>query len=433
MSVFAKNTSLAVGLFALIVFFSSITAYAAESGGVGAKPANPREENPRTQSIFVHEIKPGDSIEDAVLVTNSSGDNKNILVYPTDAQISSGGAFACEQKADSLDNEGSWIKLQKNEVSLDSNQSETIKFTISVPKDASPGEHNACIAIQAVEPPQKSSVSGVSLSFRSAIRVAITVPGEFKKGLSFESLSIKTKGNLLLINEKLRNSGNVSLDTNLQTKLKSLIGMTVNSTGGEFPILAGQTSEFNFELKKPFLGGFYLLNSSASYSDDPSTSLGESGNSTKTISSSKLVFVMPNTVMLVIYFVVAVLAILAIRKYIYKRKFDKEIKDKIINHTVKKNDTITSVSTQYQADWKITAKLNNLKPPYNLKGGDIIKVVPGEAYQPEKVTHEKTKKPKTKKNTPKISSAKPKAKSYTQKKSTKKAKSNKKVANKNKE
>ncbi len=408
----AKITNLAVGLFILFGFVSS--AYATESSGVGAKPANPRDDNPRTQSIFVHEISPGKSVEDAIIVSNSSDSARNILLYPTDAQISSGGAFACEQKADNLDNEGSWIKLKKEKLELSSNQSETIGFKIEVPNDASPGEHNACIAIQAVEPPQQSQVSGVTLSFRSAIRVAITVPGEFTKGLTFESLSVKNKGDLLLINEKLRNSGNVSLDTNLQTKLKTLFGTTVNSTGGEFPILAGQTSEFNFELKKPFIGGAYLISSSASYSDDPTTSLGEKGNSSKTVSKSKLIFVAPNPLMIVIYILLLAILVFISYKIISKRKYDKEIKGKIIEHKVKKKDSITSISKEYEADWKTIAKINKLKAPYILEGLEVINVVPGSNYIPKVVK-------KTKKKVSPKSDKKPKAKKSDSKKTKKKS------------
>jgi hypothetical protein len=70
----AKITNLAVGVF--LLFATVSTAYATESSGVGGKPANPRDDNPRTQSIFVHEISPGSSVDDAILVSNSSGSKK---------------------------------------------------------------------------------------------------------------------------------------------------------------------------------------------------------------------------------------------------------------------------------------------------------------------------------------------------------------------
>jgi hypothetical protein len=251
------------------------------------------------------------------------------------------------------------------------------------------------------------------------------VPGEFTKGLTFESLSIKSKDNLLLINQKLKNSGNVSLDTNLQTKLKTLIGTTASSTGGEFPILAGQTSEFNFELNKPFLGGFYLLNSSASYSDDPTTSLGEIGNSTNTVTKNKLVFITPNPIMIFIYTLLIALLVFALYKIISKRKYDKEIKDKIIEHKVKKKDSITSISKEYEANWKTIAKINKLKAPYILEGLEVIKVVPGANYIPKEVK-------KTKKKVSTKSEKKPKAiKSDTKK--TKKKSTNTKEGSKEKE
>jgi hypothetical protein len=387
----AKFASLAVGT--LILISSSSVALATESSGVGAKPANPREDNPRSSSIFVHEIEPGNQVKDAVLVSNNSGISKNIIIYPTDAQVSSGGAFACEQKADELNQEGGWIKLEKKELQLKSNSSESIGFTINVPKDASVGEHNACIAIQAIEAPAKSDINGVTLSFRSAIRVAVTVPGEYDKQLSFESLNIKHKNSsTMLVTQSLKNSGNVSLDTDMDTRLKTVIGITASEGGGEYPILAGQTAEFNFELKKPIWGGIYKLNADASYDESPDTSLGQKSQSNKTINKSKYILLAPHPLVSMLYVIIVLVAIYAFNLKREKDDFKKLAKEKSITHLVKSNENLMGIAQIYDSDWKQTAKLNKIKAPYTLIKGSELSVIPGESYNPPKT--------KTPKNNP---------------------------------
>lgn len=53
---------------------------------------------------------------------------------------------------------------------------EIIPFTITVPKNASVGEHNGCILIQEKKNSPKEDQAGMSLSVRTGIRVAVTVP-----------------------------------------------------------------------------------------------------------------------------------------------------------------------------------------------------------------------------------------------------------------
>src|SRR5687768_8632801 len=70
---------------------------AIEQGGLGGKPAHPKEDNPRSQSIFVHTLDAGTESRDGVQVINNTAETKSVLVYAVDSQISSGGAFACAQ------------------------------------------------------------------------------------------------------------------------------------------------------------------------------------------------------------------------------------------------------------------------------------------------------------------------------------------------
>jgi hypothetical protein len=178
-----------------IVFTLSYPAMAAENGGIGGKPANPRADNPRTESIFVYELKPGDSVKDEIEVYNNTELSKTINVYATDSVVSSGGGFACAQAVDEIKDVGSWITLSKNQVSLNAGAKEKIAFNVSVPNYAEPGEHNGCIAIQEADVESANVGNGIALSFRSAIRVAITVPGTITKELTIRDVTLKDKNN----------------------------------------------------------------------------------------------------------------------------------------------------------------------------------------------------------------------------------------------
>src|SRR5688572_30836407 len=109
-----RTILISFGIFIVLSIVFPNLVLAIEYGGVGGKPAYPREENPRTQSIFIFDLKPGEKQSDGVLVVNNTQETKTLVVYATDSQKSTDGSFACEQFEDVKDNVGSWIILEKS-------------------------------------------------------------------------------------------------------------------------------------------------------------------------------------------------------------------------------------------------------------------------------------------------------------------------------
>lgn len=105
-------------LSALLVFIPFLSAQAVEYGGFGGRPAYPRADNPRTESIFIHTLEPGAVQEEGVLVVNNTAEPKTLLVYATDSTPSTGGAFACKQFSEPKVDVGAWITLANQRLRL---------------------------------------------------------------------------------------------------------------------------------------------------------------------------------------------------------------------------------------------------------------------------------------------------------------------------
>ena len=134
----------------ILVALMATTAFASNAlamgyGGIGGRPAYPRPDNPRTESIFIHTLDPGVVQKDGILLVNNTEKQKTLQVYAVDSMVSSGGAFACRQMTEPKNDVGNWIKLKKSEVTLNSKANEIVPFTITVPQNAGVGEHNGCI------------------------------------------------------------------------------------------------------------------------------------------------------------------------------------------------------------------------------------------------------------------------------------------------
>lgn len=348
----------------------------AATGGLGGKPANPDPAVPRTKDIFIYTLKASDTKNDAVIVTNNTDETQTIELYPTDAVITNTGAFSCEQRVEKKSDVGAWIKLSKNEVTLAPGTNQEVPFVVTIPAQADVGEHNGCLAFEPKD--NKGEVEGnVRIRTRSAVRVAVTIPGDLKKKVDITSFNVSTKpGGEQEYNLRIDNTGNVSADTTSYVTLRSLIGTEVYSNKGTYPVLAGNKYDVIFgNDKKPFWGGWYRASASISY-DSRAGSFGvkDSQNLVTKYTSSKYIFVSPDPIAVAAYFVILIASILAVLYVLYRRH---EKRDALRNwglHAVKHGETIQSLAEAHDVSWKKLAKINNIKPPYALHEGDKLKI-----------------------------------------------------------
>lgn len=398
-----------------VLFIPTVAHAAAENGGIGGKPANPRADNPRTQSIFVYELQPGQSATDAVEIFNNTETEKRISVYSTDSVISSGGAFACAQAADAIKDVGGWITLQKGQASLQPGTSEKVGFTVNVPDYAEPGEHNGCIAIQEADAEAASVGNGIALSFRSAIRVAITVPGNIKKDLTVRDVKLTSRDTTLVGTVLMRNNGNVSLDAAITSSLKGLFGGVRQTINGTYPALPQTLTELNFEYNKPYWGGLYKIDVQAQYNSNIAESLGEGSAQQLVQKSSKYVYVLPATTALLIQLSIVV-AIGLIGWYVWHRFVVRRRQLRTwVEYEIQKGDDIQGLATRINASWRDIATANKIKAPYALKDQRTI-LLPSLPPQQEedtpkpkkKYAKKATKQATNKKNATKKTAKKPK-------------------------
>lgn len=363
------GSTLTVGISLLL----GTVAGAVESHGIGAVPAHPRADNPRSSSIFVYEIKPGSDIQDAIKVVNNTDTKRNIKIYPVDSQHSSDGAFACAQAADKQAAVGTWIKLASERITLEPMSNEVVPFTLQVPQSADSGEHNGCIAVQEDLPPQESSTNGIVLSFRSAIRVAITVPGAIHAKVSFLDIYSEVARDKLRLSPVLKNDGNVSVDADLSVGLKNILGMQVASASGKFSLLKSEESRFNFEVEDPFWGGWYQKVGSINYVPLRENTA-DQGAKQFAGAQSEWVYINPQPAAALIE-IIAVLGIAGgIAYYLWNRQQHRLLATRTTDYRVQPGDNLQALAAGANISWQKLAKLNDLKPPYSLTTGQTIRL-----------------------------------------------------------
>ncbi len=381
------------GIFTLLVLGVFLFPSIILAANFGIKPAYPRAENPRTDSIFVQTINPGELRSEGVKVINSTGEPKNLLLYARDSVRSSGGGFACKQLSEEPTSVGQWItfdisnleedianiklgeKANTIQITIPEGSEVIIPFNITAPQDASVGEHNGCVLIQEIK--QNASDTGVSLSLRSGIRVAVSVPGKISRKIEFLNFKVENKNKSIYLMPSVKNTGNVSVDTTAEVKVKYFFGLPHRTFGGEFPVLRDEVYDFNFELKRPFWGGLYFAKAVFSYDSNENASIGVSSGEklTKVKSDTVWFFSAPTIFGLIIEITILFIAIFVFAIWRLNKKKQKWIK-KWTDYTVESGDTVEGIARKNKVHWELLAEVNKIKPPFMVKEGQEIKVPP---------------------------------------------------------
>ena len=344
------------------------------TASIGISPAYPRKDNERTANIFVSTIKPGESVDDGVRVFNYSKERKTVQLRAVDSIQAIDGSFACRQDSEARKEVGSWTKLEALKVTLEPGASKVIDFTITLPKDVLPGEHGGCITAQDDDSFAAKSGSGIQLGFRSAIRMAITVPGKIVKELSLQNVEVnRTETGDYTVSPIAKNTGNVSLDLKTRAQIVDVFGRESPVQTADYPIMRDTTTGWPFKFERRYWGGLYKARTSISFNADTSAGLGERVNDTKKIRKDTGYFFMigaPEAIAIEIGVPLLLIALLIWK--LRRRKQKKTLRLSWEQHTVVQGESIMSLAAERKTTWKKIARVNKLKEPYILQVGQIV-------------------------------------------------------------
>lgn len=376
-SLFGRGSKL-LALSFLFLILNSSPISAIEYGGIGLKPLNPDPDNSRTKSIYIFNLDAGEEESDEVLVINNTAEDKTVLLYATDSQKSTDGSFACEQYLDEKDGVGSWIILEIEELEIPAHTSIEVPFDIQIPETASVGEQNGCIMLQEKKIADQDA-SGVSLSFRTGLRVVVTVPGEQVRKLTltdFEADQIDRR--TISTRTEVRNDGTVSIDSSIHLKTEYFWGIGGNEVINQYPILRNDTAVFNIDLNSPEWGGLIKTSATIEYDNSSEASVGVDSAQPNTYIYSEpeyFLFLPTPQKALIELGILALIFTLILIIWSYFKKKD-EVRKVWDTYTVKSGENLEVIAKQRGIGWKKIAKANRIKPPYNIEPGRKIKLPP---------------------------------------------------------
>jgi Bacterial protein of unknown function (DUF916) len=181
---------LAIGATVGVLGSFGAPAWAQNPGGFGAAPANPNSADPATRAYFKPVIAPAGTKTDQVRVTSTSDQPIYLYVSAVDGLTgqTSGAVYANRQ--DPVKKAGAWVTPSISSLTLAPHSQQLVDFTVTVPSNATPGDHLAGIAIENANPTTSRSQFGVREIIRTVVGVDIEVPGPAKPHIHLGLLAL---------------------------------------------------------------------------------------------------------------------------------------------------------------------------------------------------------------------------------------------------
>jgi len=205
------------------------TAHADDTDGISGTPAS--ETGADGRSRFSYEVAPGQQLVDNYQVTNTGTTSQVMRVFSADAFNTDDGSYGLlDTDAASVD-AGAWVTFANGatfvDVPLAAGESQLVTFTLTVPADASPGDHAAGIVISVTSPQGQ-----ILVDRRVATRLYVRVPGDLQAALTVGSISssyhssINPLDGTTSVTFTVRNSGNVALGATMVVGVNTYLGIS---------------------------------------------------------------------------------------------------------------------------------------------------------------------------------------------------------------
>jgi hypothetical protein len=162
-------------------------------------------------SYFELRLDPGEVRQLQVEAANFGLEETLARTYAADVYSIVNGGFGAGLFGERPSGTTLWITYPTQEFTLGPNDALVVDFEVHVPLDTPPGEYVAALVIENAEPLRGSGTIAVDQVNRSAIAVAIEVPGEPTPALSIGGVRQQEVAGLSVLSFEVENSGNAHL------------------------------------------------------------------------------------------------------------------------------------------------------------------------------------------------------------------------------
>jgi len=235
----------------------------------------PNGEEIGTRSALAYSAAPGTVVEDSVVVVNYGNVPAVYTVYAADAKNNEDGGFDLLPGDQASTDLGSWISVSQTEVAVPPGRQAVIPITISIPLDATPGDHVAGIVASNPTESETNSGPSVIVDRRTGVRVYLRVDGPLDPSLAITDLTttyhhaVNSLSGSADVSFTVENRGNVRIGGTPTVSIGGPLGLGTKKLQLDTfeEILPGQRANFSVRLEG--VPALFLNTTTVSISPDP--------------------------------------------------------------------------------------------------------------------------------------------------------------------
>ena len=255
-------------LILLILLFASLTALAeAQEAPRAVEPASSRSDGiALAPARFELEMQPG--TETTVVINldyhtaRTDVPPSRIIASLNDWNINQSGELEFYKAGTQARSASPWLIYSPSEVTVQPGQTHSIRVTISVPKDATPGDHLSALIVEQRPDTIKLNRGArqMLVRFRMASMFYITVPQTVRRG-TLENLQATAGPQGITITPTLKNDGNSVIRPLSSVQIIDSRGRTLIELpeGESLPVLANSLLSKSLKIDKTLPPGTYTV------------------------------------------------------------------------------------------------------------------------------------------------------------------------------
>ncbi|QRY41859.1 DUF916 domain-containing protein [Microbacterium hominis] len=218
------------------------------------------------RTSYTYAVDPGQSISDALVVSNHGSAPLQLAVYAADGYTGAGGQLDLLTPAETSVGIGAWTRAATTTVTVAPDESATVPFEVSVPATATPGDYVGGIVTSLAS----SADQGISVDRRLGIRIGLRVSGALAPALTIENPQVSWGGTWGLgsgaatLTYTLHNTGNTTMGAQQAASIAGPFGWFPTDAGDVAPevqVLPGETRDV--QITVPGIAGMLALVASA--------------------------------------------------------------------------------------------------------------------------------------------------------------------------
>jgi len=203
----------------------------------GVKPAN--ADGPDGRRGVDHVADPGETIEEYIAVSNFGDVPATFGLKAADGYLTANGRFNMLPSDQESVDAGTWVTVQET-VDVGPGETVVVPYTITVPENATPGDHPAGIAASVTSTGAGDGGTSVGVESRVGFRVTTRVTGEVQPVLTVENVKASYAPSWnpfaagdLTVSYDVANDGNVRLGAEGGVATSALFGAVSDDVAAE--------------------------------------------------------------------------------------------------------------------------------------------------------------------------------------------------------